>query len=64
MKLIAQAGPVFPSLAPTQHVFNIAPLEVVPAGLNLIPRLSWALQTIYAGIYTSKLTVPENSPES
>lgn len=46
MKLIAQAGPVFPSLAPTQHVFNIAPLEVVPAGLNLIPRLSWALQTM------------------
>lgn len=46
MKLIAQAGPVFPSLAPTQHVFNIAPLEVVPAGLNLIPCLSWAIQTM------------------
>lgn len=55
---------MFPSLAPTQHVFNIAPLEVVPAGLNLIPRLSWALQTISAGIYTCKLSIPDDSPES
>lgn len=39
MKQIIQADPLFPSLAPTQHVFNIAPLEVVPAGLNLIPCL-------------------------
>lgn len=64
MKLISQAGPAFPSLAPIQHVANIVPLEVVPAGVNLIPHLSWALQAIYAGIYTSKLSVPENGPES
>lgn len=55
---------MFHSLAPTQHVVNIAPLEVVPSGLNLIPHLLWALQTIYAGIYMNKLSVPKNSPES
>lgn len=62
MKLVSQAGPVFPNLAPTQHVVNIAPLEVAPAGVNLTPHLSWAPQTLYAGIYTSKLLIPKNSP--
>lgn len=64
MKLISWAGPVFPSLAPTQHVVNTEPLEVVPAAVNLIPHLSWALQSVYASIYTSELLIPKNSPES
>lgn len=64
MKSTVQAGPVFPSPVPTQHVLHITPLEVGPSGLNLIPRLSWALQAICAGVCASKLSVPESNPES